>query len=50
MWFGTRSLADLGGRNNLEKALIDSAAELIDEILSDAMKVVFETDKKRKVK
>ncbi|OQV12186.1 putative S-crystallin SL11 [Hypsibius exemplaris] len=41
---------DLGGRNNLEKALVDSAAELIDEILSDALKIIFEHDKRRKAK
>lgn len=42
-------LVDLSGRSNLEKALVDSAADLVDEVLSDTLKVIFEPEKKYKV-
>ena len=40
---------DLGGRTVLEKAMIDSAAEFIDELLSDTLKIIFQQNQRYKV-
>ncbi|XP_055350229.1 glutathione S-transferase 1-like isoform X2 [Paramacrobiotus metropolitanus] len=44
------NIFDMAGRNNLEKALVDSAAELIDELLSDALKIIYEREHKYKAR
>ncbi|GAU89576.1 hypothetical protein RvY_02111 [Ramazzottius varieornatus] len=37
---------DLGGRTVLERAMVDSAAEFVDELLSDTLKIIYQPNQK----